>query len=215
LGALGHGADVRGMTVRRSIVALCLLAALAFAVLMFSWPVMKEVYPASFRAVGGVAFTAIGLGERVELVANPNALEGPDSFVRLRTGANEQVQTPFDSRFIGYLPTAVLIALIAATRTTFGRRKRRLLWGLVLVHAYVFANLCLLVLVLVVGHRRECPRHPGGGFLAADWVHSLVNKTLSVIQHDPGVYITFPVLVWALLSFDRDDWVRRTSGDGS
>jgi len=100
---------------------------------------IDKVYGAVFRFTGN-AFYGSFLGD-VTLDFRP--LDDPkmDTLIVLKEprGNKKPIEgkKPTNSRLLGYLPSAFLVALVLATRAPWPRRRRRFLWGMVLISLFV------------------------------------------------------------------------------
>lgn len=132
---------------RKLVIAFLLQFAAAYGLLIVPWPGWRAAYGGFFRGLNGTVYgggneltvvrfrpaekpprpeidTEILLGKRAELDANGR---GPVKILGL------------DSRGVGWVPTALLLALVAATPLPWASRGRALVTGLLLVHAYLLA----------------------------------------------------------------------------
>ena len=109
---------------------------------------------------------------------------------------------PLSSRYIGYAPTTLLVALILATPLPWRRRLTALFWGLVLIHAWIAFSVLLLV---VHGYS-------GGNVIAIYDVSPSTHKALAfmreVLVKAPVIKYTVPAVIWMLVSFRRSDWAK-------
>ena len=99
------------------------------------------------------------------------------------------------SRMIGYSPTIVIIALFLATPTSWRRRGRGLLWGLLLIHAFVFLRLSLTIATNFAGTKSYALFHP------SEFWMGVLTKVEEVVVHNPTCYLAVAVVIWLLVCF--------------
>lgn len=183
----------------KGVAGFCIRLFLFYGLLVLPWPGLREGYAAFFRAGGDVLFGSFGhVGAvRFQPLDSPGKLDTAIVFGNRRTRAGGLTRIP--SRHMGYLPTAVLICLVLATPISWPRRARALLWGLLLVHGFIALRLLLLILV---GFSGDNP-------LALFAFHPHLRETLVFVgvmsSVSPVVSYVVPVLLWALVSFQRRD----------
>jgi len=120
---------------------------LLYGVFIVAWPVVRPGYVMFFRAGGNFLLGSFGSMGQVRFKPNPGDDPDYDTQVVLTNLANRARRTTeSDSRFLGYMPVAALVALILATPITWRRRGLALLWGLPLVHGFVVLRVALLLL---------------------------------------------------------------------
>jgi hypothetical protein len=171
---------------------------------MAPWPPLERAYAAVFRAFGNAAF---GLASGGDVRFVPHALARgarSDTDVFVRAGADGEVWgIPLSSRFVGWIPTAVLLALWAATPRPSRGRLRALGWGLALVHAYLVVRLALR---LALAHALWARRTGGSSdFVRSAGWKSAVEGIVALLHTEPTIYVGLPVLAWAVASFRRSD----------
>ena len=103
----------------------------------------------------------------------------------------------YSSRYVGYLPTATLIALVIATPTPWSRRWRALFWGLVLVNGFVGVRVAI---GLVVGFREV------GLFVYGPFGKTVVDLAYKAVAVSPVTSCVVPALIWILVTFRREDF---------
>lgn len=134
---------------------------IVYAVLMAPWPGLEHGYAYLFRSGsnivfarfwfwpdGGVRFLDLKALKPGDLAPGTPELEATGTFdtgMELRSqrapGAYGYLRT--SSRYVGYGPTVVLITLVLATPILWARRGWALLWGLLLIHAFIALRLTL------------------------------------------------------------------------
>jgi hypothetical protein len=131
---------------RDPITLFALRFALIFGLLIFPWTGWNEAYGNYFRGLGQAAFSR-DEGNRIVLFA-PN--DGPANSRGLGTrislanrghvdssGKALLKSAQLDTRSIGWVPTALTVALIVATPISWRRRAWALAGGLILVHSFI------------------------------------------------------------------------------
>lgn len=97
---------------------------------------IDSAYGAFFRFSGN-AFLGSFVGDVSLDFRAEDSAKGMDTLIVLteKTKGKKPVEgkKPTNSRLMGYLPTAFLVALVLATKAPWSRRRRRLLWGLPLI----------------------------------------------------------------------------------
>lgn len=205
-----------------------LLVAVIYAGLMVPWPGLERGYAAIFRGMGNAFFArfwfwpdgTVRFLNLKDLKPGDLPAETPeiaatgtfDTLMELRSrsapGSLGYLRT--SSRYVGYGPTVVVIALIAATPLPWARRLWALLWGLLFVHLFVVFRLTLTLLA--------------GGF-AADKNYALfhlgpfwrgvLTHAESIFTDDPTVSFVVPALIWFLVALRSVLWQRAEIGNAS
>jgi hypothetical protein len=95
-----------------------------------------------------------------------------------------------------YWPTAMLIALLLATPLSWSRKGWALLWGLLLIHAFIALRLTLTLLAggFAVPDKAYALFHPG-----AFWQRVLTGGQ-NVLSDNPTVSFVVPVFIWFLVA---------------
>lgn len=119
--------------------------ALLYGLLIFPWPGFNKTYAAYFRALGQVIFAREGGRRLVHFEAVPENLHHRlDTRIALanrdqvdREGKGPVLYLELDTRGVGWVPTALLLALILATPVSWRRRCVAVVWGLIAVHGFI------------------------------------------------------------------------------
>lgn len=114
-------------------------------------------------------------------------------------GVPQWLEIGISSRQVGYLPTAVLLALIVATPIALTRRLRSLGLGIVLIH--LFIALRIAVMLFWGSHKDWTPPTPGASVF---WSKAIEAAVMFFGVGQPMGYIA-PVVLWVLVSFRRED----------
>ena len=198
----------------KSICGFVLRFALATALLLAPWPGLREAYAKFFRAGGETFLDALGSRSYVRFQPDLREPANWDTLILLanrdlRDAAGQTRAAGFrvNSRSVGYVPTALVLALILATRLPWRRRAWALGWGLVLVHIYI-AFLLTLVLFYM-----QC-ENPwlGLGTPTPLWrqvISGLNDLFLTTFQ---GRRYAVALLIWMLVCFRREDLAKLLEG---
>jgi len=191
--------------ISRHIIGFALRFAVVFGLLIAPWPGWNDWYASCFRTLGNTAFarnnpacllyftaarqTHDFAALDTQIVIGNRSLADPD-------GRGPVTRQGLDSRSIGWIPTALTLALILASPISWKRRFLASLYGLILVHAFILFSLAVLI-----------------------WNES---TTVSLITLPPfwktvadgleytlivqmGASFSVPVLIWILVVFGRAD----------
>lgn len=202
----------------------------AYAVLMAPWPGLQRGYAYLFRSGGDIVFArfwfwpdggvrflnlkSLKSGDLAPGAPKIEAVGTFDTLMELRSrGASGVGYLRTSSRYVGYGPTVIVIALVLATPIRWSRRGWALLWGMVWIHAFILLRLTLTLMA--------------GGF-AADKKYALfhpspfwtgvLTRAESLLSDNPTVSFVVPTFIWFLVALRRSLWAaprRRTSSDSS
>lgn len=194
----------------RLVGGFCVRVVVFYGLLMVPWPGLENAYGALFRGGGEALFGSFGPGGVVHF--EPLATSHPmrDTEIVLQNRHSPGVGgIPTSSRYRGYITTAFVVALVLATPIPWRRRWWALCWGLILVNAYVVARVGLTLLNAYSGdHSFALFKFPVFWKQALSFITEVV--TVSLI----GVYL-FPVFIWVMVCFGRDDLKRIVQRDGT
>jgi len=191
--------------VRDPVIGFLFRFVLIFGLLIAPWPGWNELYGHYFRGLGQMAFSR-DEGKRVVLFAPYEGQAAASSLdTRLTLGNRDLLdgggkglvkRTELDTRSIGWVPTALTMALIMATPIPWRRRGLALLGGLILVHGFILFSLQTwiwdnspdLSLMTLSTFWKE---------VADEFDYTLINQL--------GASFSVPVLIWILVTFRRQD----------
>ena len=173
--------------------------ALIYTLLVLPWPGWSALYSRYFQALGRAAFVRDD-GQRIVTFEPYQDPADPRldarAIVSNRDRPGKKVYMPFDTRGIGWIPTALTASLILATAVPWRRRLWALFWGLFWVH--------LFILVSVGVHLWRNSDRVGlvtfsewGLYIADGFDYTLVTQL--------GTSFSVPVLIWILVTFRRRD----------
>jgi hypothetical protein len=177
-----------------------------FGLLIFPWPGWNDLYGAYFRALGEAAFSRPS-GPRIVLF-EPHALQHGFSSLdtQMTLGNRDRIdqngngpakKLSLDTRSIGWTPTALTIALILATPVPWRQRAWALLWGLLLIHAFILFS----VQVWIWDKASEVSLATPPPFL-----QSVLDELEYTLLVQLGVSFSVPLLIWILVTFRRKDY---------
>lgn len=188
---------------RGAVFGFLLRFAVVFGVLIAPWPGWDPAYAAYFQSFGRMIFGGSDGPRVVEFAPNKGGSPQLDTVVTIenrdRLDSRGQVparQMELDSRSLGWVPTALTVALVAATPIPWRRRLVALASGLVLIHLFIFFTLeagiwnnsADLSLTTLSGFWRSA---------AAELEYVLVTQI--------GASFSVPVVIWILVTFRRQD----------
>jgi hypothetical protein len=181
--------------------------AIAYGLLMALWPVWGPAYSRVYSIGATLLFESVGTravvrfhqpadaGDEIKITfydrQRVDALGRPIPLLRIA----------HDIRYGVYIYVAFLMALILATPIPWRRRGWTLLWGLILIHAFMAFRLSLLIVQLLNSKQVA--------LLALNWPWRkllLLNVQVFTINILPSFVVS--ILLWVLLSFRREDWAR-------
>ena len=111
------------------------------------WPGVEAGYAALFRGGGNLVLREFGSRGlvRFQPLQPPQRWWDTEMRLSIRNQAGSK-GVRFSSRYGGYMPTAVVVALILSTSLPWARRLWALLWGVLLVNLFVVGRLAVLLL---------------------------------------------------------------------
>lgn len=176
-----------------------------FGLLIVPWPGWNECYGHYFREIGQLAFSR-DEGKRIVVLSPSNAADaaaGLDTQIALgnrdlldSSGRGLTKKTGFNTRSIGWVPTALTVALIAATPIPLVRRFWALVGGLILVHGFILFS----VQTWIWNNSTDVSLLSLSAFwkeVADDLDYTLIDQL--------GASFSVPVLIWILVTFRRQD----------
>ncbi|MEE9295748.1 MAG: hypothetical protein V3W34_12405 [Phycisphaerae bacterium] len=199
------------MSIRRHAIGFFVRLIVYYTILAWPWP--------AFEAGYGRLFAGIADGLLAQDPRNPSrGLLGSDGLVRvyceydkdperdIHIVAGNRANKKFtdrnrtSSRHLGYMPAAVLIALVLASPVRWRRRLWALLWGLVLVHAFVVVRFAFILLSIFHGDQ------PYALFRWDPPWDRVLEEAFIIIAEVPATIYVVPLLIWIAVTFRRKDW---------
>ena len=176
-----------------------------FGLLIMPWWGWSDFYSGYFRALGQAAFSGQD-DQRIVLFAPTQVQHGFSALDTKMTlgnralidnrGHGKSESIGLDTRSIGWLPTALTIALILATPVPWRQRAWALLWGLLLVHAFILFSLQVWIWdesssVSLLN------LSPAGQTMMDDLEYTLITQM--------GASFSVPPLIWILVTIRREN----------
>jgi hypothetical protein len=194
---------MKGKFARRPAGLFFLRFMVVFGLLIAPWPGWNGIYAHYFQALGQMAFNP---GESKRVVEfKPNTGEFPqlDTQVTLgnlaladSSGRALVKRTEIDTRSIGWVPTALTGALVAATPIPWRRRLTALFAVLVLIHLFIFFTLQ----IWVWNNSSDVSLLS----LSTFW-QSVTDEMNYALLNQLGASFSVPVVIWILVTFRRKD----------
>jgi hypothetical protein len=175
---------------------------LFYVLLMAPWPGLKDAYGGLFRAGGEFVFGSFGSHGRVRfLPRSPSDWTSDTQLIAANRKTGGEAVLHISSRHLGYVPTAFLAALVLATPISWSRRGWALLWGILLVSAFLVFVLTFLVLYAFSFD------HSSALFAFSPFWRWVVGGMVRVVALAPVTWLAVPTFIWVLVVFRRTDWV--------
>lgn len=172
-----------------SILRFCLIVLAVFLLLMLPWPGLRRGYARVFQTLGDLTFLVSP--EAVEFQAHRSGIDAYDTRIEYTKSGQPGWSRLVDSRVGGYVPTALFLSLVIATPLTRRRRRRALLWGGLMLHAYIYARLGMLLLWATP---------------PTSWWEGTLFYLSVQLNYESTIYATVPVIIWLLVSFPDCRW---------
>lgn len=181
---------------------------LVIALLIAPWPRVDMGYAKALRVAGEWVFGKFGAKGIVVFRAND---EAADTFYDTKIflgnrdmlkpgGKLETVSVRFSTRYTGYLPAALVVALIAATPVKWRRRLWALGWGLLSVNCFV----AFVLFIMILNQYSESGAI--GLYQLTGLSKKLVRAANEIFVGYIGAYFAVPVFIWIAVTFRREDW---------
>jgi hypothetical protein len=190
--------------------------AVLYAVLMAPWPGLSEAYGSFFRVVVQIAVVSAD-PERSVVVApagrSPRADTGPmlDTHIlaRIPSALHDSkagvLESARSSRYTGYLPTVLAMALILATPLPWKRRAAALCGGTLLVTLFVA---CMPGIQFYAMFDRQ-DNHLVFEYIPWLYPHwKMLVHGLAKVSRWATPYYLVPILIWVFVAFRREEWMR-------
>lgn len=189
----------------RQIISALVRFALIFGLLIIPWPYWNQIYSSYFRALGQATFS-LQDDQRIVRFEPKHVQHGFSSLDTQMTLSNRAlidssgngsgVTIDLDTRSIGWLPTALTMALILATPVPWRQRAWALLWGLVLVHAFILFSLQVWIWDESTAVSL-LDLSPAWQTIMDDLEYTLITQL--------GASFSVPILIWILVTIRRED----------
>src|ERR1700690_2560172 len=142
------------MPLRNLILGFLIRFVLVFGLLILPWPEWNELYGQGFRAVGNAVFARDGEKRILYFEAHRQTKGFSTIDTRITIGNRDLVDSTgkglaarlgLDTRSVGWIPTALTIALIMATPVPWRRRAWAMLWGLILIEGFILFSVAIYI----------------------------------------------------------------------
>ncbi len=200
------------MPFRRLIPGFLVRFVLVFGLLIVPWPGWSEFYAEGFRAAGNAVFARADKGYLLHFQSNQPTQRSSAVDTQIIIGnrrlADSSGKGPaalldLNTRSVGWLPTALTIALIMATPVQWRRRSWALLWGMLLINLFILFSVAVFIwnesttVSLVT-------LSPVWKQIADALEYTLISQL--------GISFSLPVLIWVAVLFRRQDFGRFAAG---
>lgn len=190
----------------RALLRFTLVFVLAYCLLLAPWPGLREGYGNFFQAMGNLCLGTLGEDSRFVWRAEGD-FEGLEHNTEIHMYRHETVPGKYRV-FVanhyrkGYLPTAMLVAMVLATPMRLSRRLRCLALGVVLLHVFIgFRLLVKLTLLFSLRNGWALFEIDSGSRAALRFVvEALYTRLL-------GTFIA-PIFVWLAVCFRSSQLLR-------
>ena len=183
---------------------------LIYGLLILPWPGWNDLYSHYFRTLGRMAFSRehdrrIILFEPYHAEHDFTPLDSEMIMGNRDTvdpsGQGLSSTLDLDTRSIGWIPTALTLALILATPVPWRRRGWALVWGLLLIHGFILFSLQTWIWDASPGISLSTLSLFWQG-IADDLEYTFITQL--------GASFSVPVLIWILVTFRLEDARRFT-----
>lgn len=169
-----------------------------------------HVYAILFRRGAEWLFADFGTDGIVRFTPLESAKDDKDTRVHLaKRGLPQSIDIAQSSRRTGYIPTAIVIALVLATPVPWSRRWRALCWGLAAVSSFVALRLATTLL-----HWFSEP-YPFRLYEPGPFWHKTISAVWELMVVAPTCSFVVPPLIWVLVTLRKNDITRIASGSAT
>ncbi|MCO6436642.1 MAG: hypothetical protein J5J06_06095 [Phycisphaerae bacterium] len=218
----------------RYILQFTLVLSLLSVVLLYPWPGVERGYARVFRAAGNVLFhrfwfwgdgrvhfvdvrqSEFALRSEIEALTPgtlsksfraPEPADKQGTLLIVRNVSKPEAGFGLlltSSRLVGYWPTVWLLALVLAKPMSWSRKGWALLWGMLLVHAFIAFRLSLLIAgkALFMAEKKYAVWEMGSFGL------KLINGLEEVLVQNPTSSFMVPTFIWFVVAFSWDEWAQ-------
>ena len=191
------------MPAHRTVVGFFLRLFVIYGLLAVPWPWVTDAYTSLYHGVGNAWFGSFGSDGVVRFVEPADAEAPHDTKIVIRNRKSQVFgSTTHNARVMGWLPTIETVALILATPLPWARRRIALLWGLLLVHAFIWLRLEVVLLHWFTGDQPWCIYRP------PPLIDALLEQAMVIGVISPTPSLVVPLLIWMAATFRRGDLKR-------
>lgn len=200
-------------------------AAILYAAFMAPWPGVEGAYAKLYRGTcnvvfarfwfwpdGGVRFLNIKTLQTGDLPPGAPrffAIGTFDTLMELRSrrapGSMGYLRT--STRYVGYGPTAVVLALVLATPLPWRRRALALLWSFLAVNAFIVLRISLTLAAAGFAADKKYALFELGSL-----ARGVLTRAENILSDNPTVSFVAPALIWFLLAFRQVLWPKTLPG---
>jgi 4-amino-4-deoxy-L-arabinose transferase-like glycosyltransferase len=189
----------------RLVLGAVLRFAIIFGVFLIPWPGWNDLYSAYFRALGESVF---GHTEEQRIVTfEPRHMEHGFSSLDTKmtlsnralldsSGHGRAKATTLDTRSIGWIPTALTLALILATPVSWKQRGWALVWGLVLVHLFILFSLQVWIWDYSADVSLMAP---------SPFLQRILDEMDYTLITQLGASFSVPILIWIVVTIRKEN----------
>jgi hypothetical protein len=172
-----------------------------YALLLAPWPRVMEAYRTVFRAAGNRVFQSVGRGGSVSFEPRTDIDHTGDTTLVFTKVRHYRASTDMqiNSAYVGYRPTAFLVALVLASPVPRSRRFVALLAGLVLVSVFVAARVGLQVIDVFSNNDAMALYWP------SSWTKQALHAGVLILFRAPAGHYMIPMLIWMVVIYRRGD----------
>ena len=187
--------------------------AVVFALLLALWPTVRDPYVATFRGATNLTFAIAGWSEvRLEVSRETGNAETRIAYRSSESDDSRPLfHTSFRAQYFGYVPSAILVALVVGASSGRRRRLRTLLWSGALLHLGLCLRLAVLIGCVWFAYLQN---HPDGAPTSTAWRGGKrATETIDrIVNRDPTFFAFLPVFLWALFAWRFENWRERLAG---
>lgn len=196
----------------RQLLKSFVILVLTYSLLMACWLLVGKTYSRFYCSCGELLFGSFGSRGIVEF--GESKKEGYDIAVRLynadrtnKNGVMRGVETSQNNRQDVYMYVVFLVALIVATPISVRRKLWALLWGVILIHCFVFLRLAGYIF-------EQFSEDSLGLFsISPSWKSTFYTLYQQFIANVNFGFVV-AVFIWILVTFRRRDWERIIATQG-
>ncbi len=183
-----------------------------YALFLVLWVGISDWYPKQVQTVGTAVFrkAIISTGSRWVVILSP-ADTKVGRFDTTLAVLNKETrglgQQPFSSLSIAYLPMAMTISLILASPVPWKRRLVSIVFGSLVVCAWI--SLALFFMVL----NAYCGEPPLGMYTVGAWLTKPIGFITWVVSVSTVPQFVVPVFFWLMVTIRGDDIQRLTGAE--
>jgi len=179
-----------------------------YALLIVPWPGSRDCYGNYLGFVAKTALASSGGHRILRFEQVPEAKRNRTLDTRITvanrdqldaSGSGPAVMLDFDSRGVGWMPTALLLSLVVSTPIPWQRRARAVFWGLLAIHAFV-----LFSLEAYIWNESDATSGLNLVTFSPFW-KTVVNGLEETLITQMGASFVAPTLIWILVTFRADD----------